>query len=626
MRLRRLFFSVLSILLITFSTVNAYTMSEEERTFLTMYFSDEELQVVSTTRSLKSVTRVAENVEVVTKEDIELMNAHTVAEALNNITGLQMQFAVQTPGFFNQAQIQGSDIRQVAIFMDGIPQMWLSSQVADLGLIPVQMVKKIEIIKGPASSAWGSSLGGVINIITKSPSSDDIKGTVSASYGKRETGDFRAELTGTKDRFGYYLYAGKLKSDGLIPSTRTSNDYFYSKLSFDASKDTQIIFTLFHANADRGRGESVKYDFTDRDNVEQLQSTLSLKTEITKDLELNLSARAYRKDLDFNESLLSTGEHTYNEYEKDTKLGGSGQLLWRLSDQTVTFGADFDKNELDYSLMPEKADQKKYAVYLNDSITIGKFNITPGIRYDKTDIIGDFVSPSLGATYDLGGSTILRAFVARGFTEPSMFVNSGAGSPVYMFVGNPGLKPEEVWSYQAGVETTALKYLWLKVSAYRHDVKDAITGETINPDTGSWRYVNKQRVRRQGVEAEIRTQPFYHFTLSAGAALQHQEDRDTGEDITESPKKSFSVSVKYDDEKTFRALLTGSYIDWNSSYVKNANAMLFDLNMIKKLMSYRDRTIEVFMTGHNIFNGSQYFSNFYPNARRWAEAGVRMKF
>ena len=50
-----------------------------------------------------------------------------------------------------------------------------------IGAVPVQNIEKIEIIKGPASSAWGSALGGVINVITKSGRSDELSGVVSAS-------------------------------------------------------------------------------------------------------------------------------------------------------------------------------------------------------------------------------------------------------------------------------------------------------------------------------------------------------------------------------------------------------------------------------------------------------------
>jgi vitamin B12 transporter len=92
-----------------------------------MYFDEDELYVVSTTRSLKSIERVAENVEVVTKEDIELMNAHTVAEALYNVVGLNIS-AFVGPGNQGNINIQGSGAMRVALFIDGVPMATAANQ------------------------------------------------------------------------------------------------------------------------------------------------------------------------------------------------------------------------------------------------------------------------------------------------------------------------------------------------------------------------------------------------------------------------------------------------------------------------------------------------------------------
>lgn len=69
----------------------------------------------------------------------------------------------------------------------------------------------------------------------------------------------------------------------------------------------------------------------------------------------------------------------------------------------------------------------KWAVFANDSIVLGKFSITPGIRYDHNDVTGSFTSPSLGATYRLGEHTIIRLAVSRGFTIPPLSSTSGGG-------------------------------------------------------------------------------------------------------------------------------------------------------------------------------------------------------
>jgi vitamin B12 transporter len=103
-----------------FSSFVSAAMSQEEENFLDMYFTSEELQVISTTRSLQSITRVAENVEVVTKEDIELMNAHTLADVVNTINGVVVFFSGAAPGSQAVAQIQGSRIEYGLVLVDGV--------------------------------------------------------------------------------------------------------------------------------------------------------------------------------------------------------------------------------------------------------------------------------------------------------------------------------------------------------------------------------------------------------------------------------------------------------------------------------------------------------------------------
>ena len=115
------------------------------------------------------------------------MNAHTLADVLNTVNGVVVEFGGASPGSIAGASIQGSALEHVVVMFDGIVINTASDQ-ADLSAIPVQMIEKVEIIKGPASSVWGSSLGGVINVITKSPrNSETPGGTVSASYGERNT-------------------------------------------------------------------------------------------------------------------------------------------------------------------------------------------------------------------------------------------------------------------------------------------------------------------------------------------------------------------------------------------------------------------------------------------------------
>ena len=606
-------------------------ISEEEKTFLSMYFKDEELVVLSATRSLKSITRVAENVEVVTAEDIELMNAHTLADVLYNINGVNVGFAGSSPGNMATVLIQSSEIKHVAVFIDGILLNNLASNAAEIGPMPVQHIEKVEVIKGPASSVWGSSLGGVINIITKSPpKSEKTDGSFSASYSKRDTGDFRAEISGRKDRFGFYISAGRLMTDGLRPENDVSENNVYTKLTYDLSSNTNILFSMLYLKTSRGAYEDISADIFGRNKNEQLQSSLSLNAILSKEADLNISVRSSVFNDRSWDYQINDGSMLSKITAKQSSYGASAKLTWSHGIHSMVAGADYDDGTLKSNVIADgKKGIRKWAIFANDTIVLNKFSVIPGIRYDNTDTNGDFISPSLGVTYELTENTLIRAYVARGFSIPSLITTYGDN--IYI-IHNSGLKVEKVWSYQAGIETGALKYLWLKLSAFRHDIEDGLVPilVSVDPDTNipTSRFVNREKLRRQGFEVETKSLQFYNMTLSAAASYVETENRLTGEEIRDVPKYAYNIGLHYDDKKSFRAVLHGNYTWWNSEdyHLAKYSSFIFDLNMIKTFYKKDAKGLEAFLTAHNIFNGSQYWDFWYKNPKRWFEAGIRYKF
>jgi vitamin B12 transporter len=614
---------------IFYTAVPSFAMTQEEKSFLLMYFKPDELKVISTTRSLKSISRVAENVEVVTAADIELMNAHTLADVLNTINGVQVAFGGASPGSIASVQIQGSRIEHVVLLIDGVSVNNISGGVASPDLIPVQMIERIEVIKGPASSVWGSSLGGIINVITKSePQEQGTKGLLSGSYGERNTGDFRGSFAGRKDKFGWYLFAGRLQTDGLRKWEDNWQNNVYGKLSYDIAKDTRATLTLLYGKNDRTEGdfESIGYRFEDR--TETLVSTLSVDTRLSDSMGLDVSLRTFRQNLDFlTTDFVELSEDTSRDEEGLN--GGSVKWDYRQGIHSIVAGFDYDSKWAKADFLNRRFDEKIAALYANDTISFDRLTLIPGIRYDyvnleDTSLGENILSPSLGLTYELEDKTLLRADIAHGFSVPP--VGALFSDSVYYRM-NPDLKSEKVWSYQLGVETGALRYVWLKVTGFIHDIRDAIENVDISSEEGTWTAANKGRLRRQGFEVEMKTIPFHNFTLSAATTYIHSKDLETGETIKDNPEYTYDLGLKYDDQKTFRALLKGRYIWWNASESEIAqyNGFIFDVNAIKTFYRGNSYTVEGFLTVHNVFNGSQYWTDTYKNARRWIEGGLRVK-
>ncbi len=589
------------------------------------------IQVISATRNLIPIRETAENITVITAKDIEFMNAHTLAEVLNSVTGVQIQWQGAQLGASALPLIQGSQFSHVLVLVDGVPINNLNSEAPELfGILPVQIVERIEVIKGPASSAWGSALGGVINIITKSGvGADKFNGTLSTSYGEHNSGDYRAEAYGANDKFSYYLFAGNLQTSGLQRDFAVHIDRLFAKLNYDFSPDTGIKFSIYQDIGRRGEGDDQPVNptirFTDRN--EHTIGNLSFQSKITSDIKINLSLWSQEQKFNSYENQISDGSEVYRGLNHEITIGGSAQLVWTpgSGSHTVVVGTDYSRGiDMSDYISNGKQEITKYAAFVNDTILLGAFSITPGFRYDTTDRFGDMASPTFGITYKLTDNTLLRATAARGFNVPSLgevFANLPGFTP------NPSLSVEKVWSFQAGVETTALKYLWLKVGVFRHDISDGL--EEMQLPDGNSTFANIGKIRQQGIEAEIKTVPVYNTSLFGGAEFIGARDLVAQAPIAGySPSFIYNIGVKYDDKSSFKAILQGNYTWWNVPAGQSAtyNAMIFDLSATKTIYKRGNNSCDLFFTAHNIFDGTQDQYNFYPNAGRWLDGGVRYKF
>jgi vitamin B12 transporter len=519
--------------------------------------------------------------------------------------------------------MQGSNERNIRVLLDGITWNQLTNNSPETISIPVGIVKRIEIIKGPASSAWGSSLGGVVNIITKSAGDTKIpSGTVQASFGERDTRDYRAEVSGLAGPVGCYLFGARQKSDGLRDSRAFDNNSFFSKFRIPVSEKINAIISMGYTEPETDYGEN----FSVKVNTRTFHSKALIEARLNDNLDFSVAAYHFKQ-----KSVLSSRntESPYKYKYDDQTAGGNATIAWSNQYHTAVLGFDFDYGELGqtekYSVpnfsrtIKTDPDIKKWALYANDTIIIKDLSITPGVRYDYNSLTGSFLSPSIGATCQIGKESILRGSVARGFTVPPLPYVSG-GSLYYE--QNKSLDSEEIWSYQGGFETAAPKYFWIKATYFFHNLH-----EELNLDQTRGLFINRGKTRRQGIEIEVQTIPFYNFTCFAGFSYAHIN---ASEEFGSPNIYTYDFSIKYDDKKTFYAELFGHYTWWNiedrASVDSHYNTFIWDLDITKKLDCKTKVSSEIFFTARNIFNGSQYVQRDRVNPRRWVEAGLRIHF
>ncbi|WP_236026349.1 TonB-dependent receptor plug domain-containing protein [Geomonas azotofigens] len=568
---------------------------------------------------------IAENVTVVTAEEIARLNAHTVADVLQTVPGVQLDL-LQTPGAILLYDILGSLNRHILVQIDGVPQNFVSSEnLAHIGMIPIQMVERIEVIKGAASAAWGSALGGVINIVTKSPAADRAAGLASASIGKKATSDLRGEVSGTSDGFGYYLTGGTIRSDGLVPGNNVDFSHGFGKITYNFIGGAKATLGLDARYADTGVLTATRYDISQTGTTRYLDGYLALQVPLAARASLDITGRGGLRDTEDRRSLISQSLLIFNARAREVHQGYTAALNLGDAHQGVKAGVEFERigvtqRELVRHAPGSDADLTltRYSAYANGTFTIGRLSLLPGVRVDHLNLLDDPFSATMGATVRLGENTLLRGYAARGYSLPMIsFFGSTNGEVQHEL--------QQVATVQWGAESSAVPYLWLKGMLFHNNVWNV---QEYDYQAGVLREVKQ---RRHGIDLELRTSSWHGFALTGAYTFTDARNRDTGAELDSNqsgPRHAAKGSLSYNNAAAgFTGVLTGNYVNWRlDDPTAHPVATFFDLHLNQKLAPAQENSPELFLSLRNIFDAKLYQYDFHQAAPRWFEIGGRFRF
>jgi vitamin B12 transporter len=584
----------------------------------------EELEkiVVTNRRAPAGLSAATEDITVFSREEIAQVPARNLSEVLNYIAGVDI---VPRRGFGRTTSIsmRGADSRQVRLMIDGIPINSQSSGQADPVDFPLENIERIEVIKGAASSLWGSALGGVINIVTKDTGTTLVpKGSVTTSFAEFGTQKESAELSGRFENLGYYFLSSYMESGGSLPRDDALERKGFAKLSYDLEGVGKITgsFGLSEADSNSGRlpDESmVSYPYRDR------YGKIAWENDFDGTV-LNMEFKHFRKDLVSKTfTPVEDAEPSSRIETKDRlyQLSLSSSMHPRERDLLI-LGLDSDYDQIKSSEYLSKArNLRLYAPYTNYTLGLEPWDFNFGLRYDYNSEFGEQVSPSLGAVYHFKDErkTLFRTTVARAFNAPPLlwkFYDTAT------MVSNPDIKAERAWVYEAGIESQVMPRAWLKLSLYRSDVSDAISSAESSP--GIYYMKNFQKFRRQGAEFKCRLKIAEDFSFQGGAGFNDVEDRATKDTVRGGRvRQSFDAGLIYQNKEGLSLSLLGYYNRWNEFSYPDSNdrKMLCDFKALKEWQN-----LSLFLNIYNITN-SKYWSDYYfPVPERYFEGGFSIKW
>jgi outer membrane receptor for ferrienterochelin and colicins len=403
---------------------------------------ENELNEIVISGTLKPVKRLesAVPVEVYSPVFFKKNPTASIYEALQNVNGVrpQLNCGVCNTG---DIHINGLEGPYTSVMIDGMPIVSSLSTVYGLSGIPNSLVERIEIVKGPASSLYGSeAVGGLINIITKNPSqaplfSADVFTTswleTNADLGVK----FNIKKTTSLLGVNYYNYDQTIDNDndGFTDVTAQNRVSVFNKWNF--ARNQNRLFTLaFRGMYEDRWGGDIRWEKKYRGGDEiygesiytkrgELLGSYQLPT--TEKLMLSFSGTIHFQDSRYGTtSYIANQKIGFLQLTWDKKIGKNDLLSGIASRYTY-----YDDNTTSTATLNENNPEKTWlpGIFVQDEITFSKkHKILLGIRYDYNSIHGNIFTPRFAYKLKINENNILRLNAGTGFRVVNLFTEDHA--------------------------------------------------------------------------------------------------------------------------------------------------------------------------------------------------------
>ena len=603
--------------------------------------------VTTASRIEERMESVPEHVTVLSEEELKDVPAHDIGEALMFVPGLTVQ---RRGGLGSElkAGIQGSIHRHVLVLLDGVPLNTLVEGIVDLAHIPSEHVERVEVIKGATSSVWGSSLGGAINIITKSPTTT---GRVSGRIGSWGTRQVQMEGGGVLGPVGCFLTASQARTDGFRPMGDYDGRHAFLKLVSQLPHDIDMSLSFGYDEGDFGGFIITAYGtpFSEPQEHERRYGILSLHTVLAEKVDLGVRLHALSQDIRISTFSPPDAPEPVPDFtrltDEETK-GANVQASVLLSpSHRLVAGVD-----LNFGMFESQGDHRvnERAMYLSDRIERGHVTLDLGLRLDDNSAFGTVLSPSIGGVYRIrGGTTLLRGTVSRGFNAPPLsfrFVESLR----LRRLPNPDIEAERAWVYQLSAETRPVSYVRSKLTVFRAEISDAIeishadSIEVPGPEGPMMmpmlRPQNVAYRRRQGAELEIQWVTPWGVSGSAGTMFCDVRDfadsapgffsLEGGRIVRDRARLTYDVGLDYETPFGVRTNLRGHSVWWNTlpDWGTIDQRFIWDLKISSPSYRIGPVRFEGVASVYNLFDAHFRASVLYPLPERWFEGEIRCTF
>ena len=430
--------------------------------------SDNSLDEIVVSGNLRPVSKSASSVpvDVYSKSFLKKNPTPSIFESLQNVNGVRPQLNCNVCNT-GDIHINGLEGPYTFVLIDGMPIVSGLSTVYGLTGIPQALIQRVEVVKGPASTLYGSeAVGGIINIITKKPSNSPMLfvDSFSSSWEEINT-DIGFKYNASKKIQGllginYFNYQNIIdnNNDNFTDLTLQNRISIFNKLNIERRNNKLFTVAFRYVYEDRWGGETnwnKSFRGTDLVYGESIYTsrwetfgTYELPT--TENIRLQFSANGHHQDSFYGtdsykaDQLIAFGQLIYNKKikKKHDLLFGIAYRYTTYDDNTfATSESDGETNKPSVIHLP--------GVFLQDEISLtNQHKLLIGARYDYNSLHGTIFSPRVNYKWNSkNNKNILRFSIGNGFRVANIFTEDHAalsGAREVVFEGE--LSPEKSWN------------------------------------------------------------------------------------------------------------------------------------------------------------------------------------
>ncbi|QDR81829.1 TonB-dependent receptor plug domain-containing protein [Sporomusa termitida] len=595
--------------------------------------------VVTASRIPVKKNEVAANVTVIGNAEIEKGTYSKVSDILtaNNVN-------MGTSSYGSYPILNGDD--RVLVMVDGRKMNYahhngLNYNGMNINNIAVKNIERIEIVRGPNSSLYGSAaVGGVINIITKQAKENSTK--VTTEFGTWNSQRYALTTEGVEKDISYMFTYDKQKRDNFnYKDPRTGNnrefnsseidkEYVNFRIDKQLGDDNELSLAIERMEDNGGFGIGLA-DVNTGDvwNPDTRRKLLDVNVALTYSWNKSQggadSFRIYQNN--------SEGNTLYfgSPYNYDLKAtGAEWQQSWLVNENyTLVGGAELRKEEVKELTGGAnlQGDVTTSAAFIENRWKLkDDYSLTVGNRYDHHSTFGSDVTSHVSLNKALSPDTNVYISWGQAVKNPrvlDLYAHTATWLP------NPDLKPETSKTVTLGMDTKLDNKTSLQASIYQSKLKDALDWVVLDPGTGLGWWTNVNHEKRQGLELNVKRKLSDRWNVNAGysyAKVEKQSGTDNyALDSNNSRPNGYSLGVQYNQDRWDAGLTMLAATGRSTAAYTSDSYLALDMNI--RYQATNDT--QIYFKGYNLTNegyelvGYTYGSTgVYPMAGRSFVMGI----